>query len=133
MAQKAGELKKRCWLAKQRLKMGYWESVKREKQQVIENGGDSQIMAAAFAHARFKRDAAEVVGKTAALDEKMYQKVCEILDRDETTINPIGQLIESDIYERLDPAAKQRYILELSNKFRELKDRYYRERASHDA
>jgi len=117
MTSKSGELKKRAWLAKQRLKMGYWESVKRENAAV--GGGVVRIRRAAVT---------DVSSGANSVDEKMYQKVCDMLDRDETTLNPIGQLIDNDVYSTLDVSARQRYILELSNKFRELKERYYRER-----
>ncbi len=121
---KTSELKKRARLAKQRLRMGYWESVaRREEEQSRQEDG-------AFAARRSivlpVFDGENSVGSSR--DERMYKKVCEILDRDETTINPIGQLIDNELYSSLDAAAKQRYILELSNKFRELKERYYRER-----
>ncbi len=113
--QRSGELKKRAWLAKQRLKMGYWDAV------------ENSDGAAGEPVRRMKAAVVNDDGLSIA-DEKMYSKVCSILDRDETTINPIGQLIDSEIYDGLDPAGKQRYILELSEKFRELKERYYRER-----
>ena len=58
----------------------------------------------------------------------MYLKVCRILDSEVVTTNPIGQLIDESEYESLDEGGKQRYILRLSEKFRELKDRYYKER-----
>ncbi|MCH5162543.1 MAG: hypothetical protein J1G38_03540 [Clostridiales bacterium] len=105
----SGELKKRAWLAKQRLKMGYWESTKGET-------------------GAFEPRAPRLMQNVPAPDDGLYRKVCAILDRDELTINPIGQLIDDEVYEGLDPAAKQRYILELSDKFRELKERYYREK-----
>ena len=35
---------------------------------------------------------------------------------------------DNAVYQKLDSSGKQRYILELSNKFRELKERYYREK-----
>lgn len=119
-----GELKKRAWLAKQRLKMGYWESVKDEV--VSTHTADSMQNDNAYARARYFRSMDN--SESAALDEKMYRRVCEILDRDEATINPIGQLIDNEVYGKLDPASKQRYILELSNKFREFKERYEREK-----
>lgn len=129
MARKSGELKKRCWLAKQRLKMGYWESLKREKQEVAESGNVSgQALAEQYARVKLRRDVDIAIGAPAVSDEKMYRKVCDILDSNEVTLNPIGQLIDRDVYDGLDAAAKQRYILELSDKFRELKERYYRER-----
>ena len=66
----------------------------------------------------------------AATDEVLYEKVCRILDADEDTMNPIGQLVDQDEFRRLDEGGRQRYILELSKKYRELKDRYYEERLS---
>lgn len=120
----SGELKKRAWLAKQRLKMGYWESVRRDE---CASEQDSERQSAVDGRMQIVRDPL-IDKRVSALDEKMYRKVCEILDRDEATINPIGQLIDDELYNKLDPASRGRYILELSNKFRELKDRYYRER-----
>ena len=111
----SGELKKRAQLAKQRLKMGYFEAAH------ADDFGKTDVSYIA-SYARFTDNAT-------SRDEKMYKQVCAMLDRDEATINPIGQLIDNDVYSTLDASAKQRYILELSNKFRELKDRYYRERA----
>lgn len=121
-----GELKKRAWLAKQRLKMGYWDSAKREKQLAIESA--DSVAAVEYARAKLRREVTQSSDELEKHDEKLYRKVCSILDRDEATINPIGQLIDTELYDTLDPASKQRYVLELSNKFRELKERYYREK-----
>ncbi len=129
MAQKDGELKKRCRLAKQRLKMGYWDSVRRETAQVETAATLPGSVAASERIMRIKRSAV-IQSPPSASDEKMYKKVCDILDSDEIALNPIGQLIERDVYDGMDAPAKQRYILELSEKFRELKDRYYRERTA---
>lgn len=129
MAQRNGELKKRCQIAKQRLKMGYWDSVRMERAQPDDDTEGQDVMTAnAYIHARLRREAEFAVGENAVADEKMYKKVCAILDSDEVTLNPIGQLIDAEVYASLDAIGKQRYVLELSNKFRELKERYYRER-----
>lgn len=122
MAQrKAGELKKRCWLAKQRLKMGYFDSV---------NGASPQAVNAGVAACAADRPVAvRRTFVTSAEDERMYKQVCDILDDDEVSLNPIGQLIDPSVYDALDAEGKQRYILELSEKFRELRERYYKERA----
>ncbi len=116
----SGELKKRAWLAKQRLKMGYWDSV-RSDEGTFANGAEVKPT-------RVPINSAVSVSKRNLSDERMYERVCEMLDRDEATLNPIGQLIDGEVYNKLDATARQRYILELSNKFRELKERYYRER-----
>ncbi len=108
--QQSGELKKRARLAKQRLKMGYWDQEEKNRS----NQASARTV---------------VMGEThTASDEKMYRKVCEMLEKDDTILNPIGQLIDEGVYSSLDSTGKQRYILELSNKFRELKERYYKER-----
>lgn len=122
MTKKTGELKKRCWLAKQRLKMGYFDSVRR-------NETDSETLNAS-AQVSMRTPTGQYEAAATALspaDEKMYKKVCDMLGSSEVTLNPIGQLIERDIYDGLDPAGKQRYILELSDKFRQLQERYRRE------
>lgn len=124
MTRKTGELKKRCWLAKQRLKMGYFDSLRREKQE-SESSDVAGVQAAEYVTRVNRR--AETVTSSAA-DELMYRKVCDILDSSEVTLNPIGQLIDRDVYDGLDATGKQRYVLELSEKFRELQARYYRER-----
>ncbi|MDE6200975.1 MAG: hypothetical protein K2M47_03750 [Clostridiales bacterium] len=124
MTRKTGELKKRCWLAKQRLKMGYFDSLRHEKQQDEEQTGTAPIAEYSMRVNRL----AEVAASTTAAEEKMYRKVCDILDSSEIALNPIGQLIERDVYDGLDATGKQRYVLELSEKFRELQERYYRER-----
>ncbi len=124
MTRKNGELKRRCWLAKQRLKMGYWESLKREQSCADE----VDVRSIAVEYARRTRDVDGTAYAPSAEEERMYRKVCEILDSTEVTMNPIGQLIDRSVYDGLDPAGKQRYILELSEKFRELQARYYREK-----
>lgn len=122
MARKTSELKKRCWLAKQRLKMGYWEAMR--------SSAPDEERAAEYAPQRNRYAAQQsLVGESVSpRDELLYKKVCEILGSSEVTVNPIGQLIERDVYDELDGAARQRYILELSQKFRELQERYYKEK-----
>ena len=55
-------------------------------------------------------------------------RVCRILDSDENTANPIGQLIDYEKYNEMDENAKQRYVLNLVQQYNELKERYYQER-----
>lgn len=132
MSKKGTELKKKALLAKQRLKMGYWDNLRREKEKMIETSGntsDAQKLANEYAHAKIVRDVNIVVSRRSEeADEKLYRKVCEILDNDEVIMNPIGQLVDKTEYDRLDDNGKQRYILELSSKFREFQERYNRER-----
>ena len=129
-----GELKKRAMLAKQRLRMGYWQQLQEERERVLSKVGDSDAnkrMVSEAQRARLKRDTISVINRAETReDEKLYERVCRILDEDEDVMNPIGRLIEHEEYDALDDGGRQRYLLELSKKYRELKERYYAERLS---
>ena len=61
-------------------------------------------------------------------DQLLYKKVCRMLDEDRIIINPINELIDKKYYDSLSMESKQRYILDLSDKYRQMKERYNRER-----
>lgn len=127
-----GELKKRAILAKQRMKMGYWQELMRQREAMLskvgKTAGNIQLISE-VQRAEVKRDASIIVNNPSVnRDEELYKKVKNILDGDEYAANPIGQLIDRKEYDRLDDGGRQRYVLELGSKYRELKERYYRER-----
>ena len=62
-------------------------------------------------------------------DQILYKKVCKMLQEERIIINPINELIDKKYYESLSVESKQRYILDLSDKYREMKERYDREHA----
>ncbi len=126
-----GELKKRALLAKQRLKLGYWEQLRAERERLLKTAGETdsaQRKVSELQRAKFSRELEQVVGSSSERDEQLYRRVCEILDSEEDVMNPIGRLMDKERYTNLDDGGRQRYILELSKKFNELKERYYQER-----
>ncbi len=126
------ELKKRALLAKHRLKMGYWQKLLKERNDLISLGGntvEARLRADEARRQKYSRDNLRFVDIDRAKDEEeLYRKVCAILDEDEDVINPIGKLIDEDKYAKMDPMAKQKYVLYLSKKYREMRDRYYLEK-----
>jgi len=60
-------------------------------------------------------------------EQELYSKVCRILSREEVVVNPIKELMDNKYYNSLTMEGKQRYIIELSEKYKELKNRYERE------
>jgi hypothetical protein len=121
------ELKKRALLAKQRLKMGYWQRLEKERQDLNSALGDAED-AKRLQREKVQRDVMLVTdAKRARSEERFYEKVCKILSSDEDTLSPIGQLIDKEVYQALDDGGRQRYVLELSRRFRELSARYYLE------
>ena len=125
------ELKKRALLAKQRLRMGYWQRLERERAEMEKTRGDlDERGIEEIQRAQYRRDVLKVFDvDKAKREERLYAKVCRILDNDSDTLSPIGQLIDKELYGRLDEFGKQKYILELAEKFRELSRRYYLEHA----
>ena len=61
-------------------------------------------------------------------EQELYDRVCKMLSRDEVVINPIRELMDNKYYNSLSVEGKQRYIIELSEKYKEMKNRYERER-----
>ena len=60
-------------------------------------------------------------------EQELYQKVCKILERDEVVINPIRELVDYKYYNTLSLDSKQKYIFDLSEKYKEMKIRYEQE------
>ncbi len=60
-------------------------------------------------------------------DQELYEKVKQILLSDEIVINPIKELIDTKYYKTLTLEAKQKYIFDLSEKYKEMKSRFERE------
>ncbi len=61
-------------------------------------------------------------------EQELYERVCKLLERDEIVINPIQELVDRKYYNTLTLDAKQKYIFELSEKYKEMKIRYESER-----
>ena len=137
MAEKAkkeyGALKKRAMLAKQRLKMGYWQKMLEERQKALGELGASDEnlqLVQSLQREQVKRDEQKALSAVRADEEELfYAKVRSILEEDENATNPIGRLIDRNRFEQLDENHKQLYILRLAEKFRQMRERYYRERA----
>ena len=61
-------------------------------------------------------------------EQELYERVCRLLERDEVVINPIHELVDKKYYNTLSLEAKQKYIFDLSEKYKEMKIRYEAER-----
>lgn len=60
-------------------------------------------------------------------EQELYERVCKILNSDSIVINPIKELIDNKYYSTLSIEGKQKYIFDLSEKYKEMKCRYERE------
>ena len=134
MKKEMSEIKRRALLAEQRLKMGYWQRMQDEQSRMADATKNSALIESArSARLReFEMDSRRALGDDfAERDERLYGKVRDMLDKDEDVTDPIGRLVDRDVFDKLDADNRQRYILELSAKFRELKERYYKEKSKY--
>ncbi len=60
-------------------------------------------------------------------EQNLYERVCRILDSNTIVINPIKELVDNKYYNTLSLEGKQKYIFDLSEKYKEMKVRYERE------
>ena len=64
-----------------------------------------------------------IASKIKVEDDPLYKKVEKILEKDPDTLNPIGQLIDKDLYNTLSETGKERYILDLAKKYVLIKEK----------
>lgn len=61
-------------------------------------------------------------------EQELYEKVCRMMEREDVVINPIKELVDYKYYNTLSLESKQKYIFELSEKYKQMKLRYEKER-----
>ena len=113
--------------AKHRMKTGYWSDFDKELNEKIDcaeaGGGNPSKVAEYYINKTIR----EVNGKKYE-DELFYEKVCNLLDTFGEVSDAIGRLVDHDVYDGLDYAQKQRYMLELSNRYLLALERYRKEK-----
>ena len=60
-------------------------------------------------------------------EQDLYERVKKLLMRDEIVINPIQELIDRKYYNSLSKEAQQKYIFDLSDKYKQMKLKFERE------
>lgn len=113
--------------AKQRLKSGFWEKYRQDVQrsaEVAKNDGVSKSVVVDYYQTQTK----PIVKKAVSESQAFYMKVKDILDKHGEVGNIISLLIDYSVYDSLSYEAKQRYVLELSNKYLECLERYRMEK-----
>ncbi len=59
-------------------------------------------------------------------DDELYYKICNLLDNDFDNPYILGELIDTKVFKKLNEEEKQRYIINLSDKYLLLKEKYIR-------
>ena len=114
--------------AKTRMKSGFWDDVKTKRQSDVETaaiqGKNTDVVFCEYREV-LKR---KIFDPDSKEDEELYRKVCGLLSQNSVVINPIGALADKEKMRAMSESAKQHYIFELSKKFKEMKERYYKEK-----
>lgn len=115
--------------AKKRLKSGFWSKYKSEvakKKEVAKEKGMSESKV--IDYYQIKSGAITASKKLIDEDEKFFLKVKEILDTKGQVGNIISLLIEHDVFDQMPFDKRQKYLLDLSNRYLEALDRYNSEK-----
>ncbi len=113
--------------AKKRLKSSFWQDYKQNlenesKRAEIDGTSKSKVV-------EYYQNKAKVsIRGVKTEDEEFYIKVKNILDVYGDVSDALGRLTDKEYFNLLTYDAKQRYMLELSNKYRVAKERYYKEK-----
>ena len=65
-------------------------------------------------------------------EKRVYQKVVEIMRSPAPVTNPLGLLIEENVFRMLSPEERERYVLELSKTYLRMTEKYLRSQSEED-
>ena len=114
--------------ANKRLKSSFWQDYKSKvdvESRRAEENGTSKSKVVEY----YQSKAAVSIRGVKAEDEEFYKKVKMLLDTYGDVSDALGRLTDIEEYSKLSYDAKQRYMLELSNRYRKAKERYYKEQS----
>ena len=115
--------------AKKRLKSNFWQEYKQnlnKKLSILENTSEGE-KSRVYDYFQSKI-ASSVKGTTDNNDEEFYLKVKNLLNTYGEVGDAIGRLTDKEYFNTLNYEQKQRYFLDLSQKYLKAKERYYREK-----
>lgn len=131
MANVAKSVKEAAREARNRLGSGYWQKLYREREVIMEKAKAEGISESKVKE--YYADIAEKEIKGKDLDfEAFYQNVKRLLDAEGEVGNALGRLTDKAYYESLTYEQRQKYNLNLSEKYIRSLERYYREKKFED-
>lgn len=113
--------------AMKRLKSGFWQNYERSLEETLLH---AELMGKSTRKVKDYYVAVVTESIRTDTDEKevFYQKVKAILDEEGEIYNAIGRLTDREVYDKLSYEEKQRYNMELSEKYLQALERYNKEK-----
>lgn len=118
------DLKVMARAAKQRLKSNFWEECKKNIDVTAELAKERGLNEVKVKSRLSDKVKSEIKGEK---QDEFYLKVKAILDAEGEVSDALGRLCDREYYETLSYEEKQRYNLQLSNKYLQALERYRRE------
>lgn len=119
------DLKVLARAAKSRLKTNYWENCKRN---IDENTTEAKLKGMNESQVKTSlcdRVKSEIKGEK---QDEFYLKVKKMLEEEGEVSDAIGRLTDREVFDKLSYEEKQRYSLDLSNKYLAALQRFRREK-----
>ena len=112
--------------AKKRMKSSFWQDYKTCVETSLEKA-DSEGTSKSKVVEYYQSKAAVSIRGVKTEDEEFYNRVKELLLKYGDVSDAIGRLTDKELFSTLSYDARQRYLLELSNKYLKAKERFYKE------
>lgn len=128
MQEELKSLKQYCKEAKKRLKQGFWKNYQENLDKELiraEMNGISTSKVKEYYSIKISED----IKNTKDEFDEFYSKVKRLLDEEGEVSNAIGRLTDKAYFDTLSYDEKQRYTLNLSEKYLQAVERYRKEKA----
>ena len=112
--------------AKKRLKSNFWQDFKSKvsvESERAEEIGTTKSKVVEY----YQSKVAVSIRGVKTEDEEFYQRVKSLIDEYGDVCDALGRLTDKEKFNSLSYEGKQRYMLELSERYRKAKERYYSE------
>ena len=127
MANETKTFKQYAKEAKQRMKSGFWQEYRENLEREVVRAEEAGMAPSRFIEYYMRKtERALLYGDDE--EERFYRKVKKILDEEGEVADVIGRLTDKDEFAALNYEQKQRYTLELSQKYCRALERYAKEK-----
>lgn len=119
------ELKLKAKSAKQRLKSGFWNRINEKREAEINEAkvNGKNVQKVKDYYNSYIYETVREKDSVTIEEELFMQKVREIMENEEYINNPLKLLMNDEYMSSLDYSGKQRYILEISEKYRKAREK----------
>ena len=114
--------------AKKRLKSGFWDNYKKDLEQELKKAEETGVSSSRVRD-YFTQKVKIYIKSGKDENEEFYLKVKKILDEEGEIPDAIGRLTDKKVFDELSYEEKQRYSLNLSEKYLQAVERYNKEKA----